>query len=131
MDVFDFSNFFDRVKTNVIQMGIEGNSNIDRFFPISMYHACSLGWSDKCAHCDNGFDALAKQLLSPLKNPAQLTSLKEKIDECVNHLAGLQFSFQFCNQIYNLKICHLLKVFKMILKISLISIQNMLKKILI
>jgi hypothetical protein len=86
MGDFDFSNFFNGIKKNVIQLRNEGNSNIDR---LSMYHACSLGWSDKCAHCDNGFDTLAKQLLSPLENSTEFSALKEKIDECVKYLTGL------------------------------------------
>ena len=55
----------------------------------SKQHQCALIWSDKCAHCEIGFDELKKKLASSTEtNEEDLNELKSKIEESKNKLQG-------------------------------------------
>ena len=57
--------------------------------PLSQYHQCTLSWSDKCAHCELGYDDLAQKFQMTKKPSNELKEqLKKKIDECKAILEG-------------------------------------------
>ena len=62
------------------------------FVPLSQYHQCCLTWSDKCAHCEIGFDDVA-QRISMIRESSEQTHqiLKEKIEYCSDKLKGMYF----------------------------------------
>ena len=65
----------------------------------SKLHQCALIWSDKCAHCEIGFDELKKKLASSTEpNREHLDELKNKIRECKTKLQGItkKLAFLLC-----------------------------------
>ena len=52
-------------------------------------HQCSFSWSDKCAHCEMGFDKLKQKLISIETTHEHLEELSRKIEECLEKLKGL------------------------------------------
>jgi hypothetical protein len=58
----------------------------------SKLHQCALIWSDKCAHCEIGFDALKQQISSSTEpTDENLNELSKAIEECLDTLEGIHF----------------------------------------
>ena len=85
------------VRNEVIFQKIEGqdiNQSIKKLS--SNLHKCALLWSNKCAHCDTGFDALKLKLSS--SNVSEDDFLKElatKIEKIEAELQGYLKLFKF------------------------------------
>jgi hypothetical protein len=56
----------------------------------SKLHQCALSWSDRCAHCESGFDDL-KQKVSSSNEPSEenLNDLRKQIEESLAKLEGV------------------------------------------
>ena len=71
-------------------------------FSSSKLHQCALIWSDKCAHCEIGYDELKQKLLSS-DNPTDdnLNELNKEIEESLATLEGFNFLFDW-NKCYSI-----------------------------
>lgn len=60
----------------------------------SKLHQCSFFWSDKCAHCEVGFDELKRKCLSSAEQQTEenLEELEKKTEDCLAKLEGFVLS---------------------------------------
>ena len=57
----------------------------------SKLHQCALIWSDKCAHCEIGFDELKIKISSSAEPTEEnLNELKNQIEESLAKLEGFE-----------------------------------------
>ena len=55
----------------------------------SKLHECAFNWSDRCAHCEIGFDELKQKMLSSTESSAEsLNDLRMKTEESLTKLEG-------------------------------------------
>lgn len=79
--------FCDEFQTNIVHKDFKNETK--KPSGVSELHNCALNWSEKCSHCEFGFDELKQRLLVNTTNLEESQNeLQIKINECLTKAKG-------------------------------------------